>query len=279
MSELIRVPDIGSGEGEVIEILVKVGDRIEAEQSLLTLESDKASMEIPAPKAGVIKSLAIKLGDRLKEGDDHEVDRGRRAGQADDLQEMLPVADRFRVRDEAAGDKASVMRWIETGLQEGAKLVLDGRDITVPGFENGFYLGPTILDHVTEGMTVGSCEIFGPVLCIKCVKDFEEGLAVMNGNRFANGSVIFTSSGYYSREFAWRTDGGMVGINVGIPVPVGIFPFSGHKDSFFGDLHVLGKDGVRFFTEVKAVTTNWPNPASGEKHQIDTWEGSVGGSM
>ena len=71
----------------------------------------------------------------------------------------------------------------------------------------------------------------------------------------------------------------MVGINVGIPVPVGIFPFSGHKDSFFGDLHVLGKDGVRFFTEVKAVTTNWPNPASGEKHQIDTWKGSVGGSM
>ena len=78
-----------------------------------------------------------------------------------------------------------------------------------------------------------------------------------------------TSSGYYSREFARRTDGGMVGI----------FPFSGHKDSFFGDLHVLGKDGVRFFTEVKAVMTNWPNPASGEKHQIDTWEGSVGGSM
>ena len=157
--------------------------------------------------------------------------------------------------------------------------MLDGRDITVPCFENGFYLGPTILDHVTEEMTVGSCEIFGPVLCIKCVKDFEEGLAVMNGNRFANGSVIFTSSGYYSREFARRTDGGMVGINVGIPVPVGIFPFSGHKDSFFGDLHVLGKDGVRFFTEVKAVKTNWPNPASGEKHQIDTWEGSVGGSM
>ena len=229
-------------------------------------------------KKGQAKRLHL-LSNRLKEGDDHEVDRGRRAGQADDLQEMLPVADRFRVRDEAAGDRASVMRWIETGLQEGAKLVLDGRHITVPGFENGFYLGPTILDHVTEGMTVGSCEIFGPVLCIKCVKDFEEGLAVMNGNRFANGSVIFTSSGYYSREFARRTDGGMVGINVGIPVPVGIFPFSGHKDSFFGDLHVLGKDGVRFFTEVKAVMTNWPNPASGEKHQIDTWEGSVGGSM
>ena len=100
---------------------------------------------------------------------------------------------------------------------------------------------------------------------------------VLRGMR-RRGSNI-TSSGYYSREFARRTDGGMVGINVGIPVPVGIFPFSGHKDSFFGDLHVLGKDGVRFFTEVKAVMTNWPNPASGEKHQIDTWEGSVGGSM
>ena len=115
-----------------------------------------------------------------------------------------------------------------------------------------FYLGPTIFDHVTPGMSVGDCEIFGPVLCFKRVKDFEEGLAVMNSNAFANGSAIFTQSGYYSREFARRTDGGMVGVNVGIPVPVGIFPFCGHKDSFFGDLHVLGKDGVRFFYRSKS---------------------------
>lgn len=170
-----------------------------------------------------------------------------------------------------------VISWIEKGLAEGAQLVLDGRNVTVPGFENGFYLGPTIFDHVTPEMQVGNCEIFGPVLCFKRVKTFEEGLELMNANPFANGSAIFTSSGYYSREFARRTDGGMVGINVGIPVPVGIFPFTGHKDSFFGDLHVLGKDGVRFFTESKTVTTHWLDPTEIQK-KVDTWEGSVGGS-
>ena len=128
-------------------------------------------------------------------------------------------------------------------------------------------------------MTVGNEEIFGPVLCIKRCKDFEDGLQMMNSNRFANGSVIYTQSGFYSREFARRTHGGMVGINVGIPVPVGIFSFTGHKESFFGDLHVLGKDGVRFFTETKAVTTHWFDPEKTDSEKVDTWEGSVGGSM
>ncbi len=170
-----------------------------------------------------------------------------------------------------------IIQWIEKGIKEGAELVLDGRNVTVPGYERGFYLGPTIFDHVKPGMTVGSCEIFGPVLCFKRVRTFEEGVALMNQNQFANGSSIFTSSGYYSREFARLTDGGMVGINVGIPVPVGIFPFSGHKNSFFGDLHVLGKDGMRFFTEAKAVTTHWTHPSDSAR-KVDTWEGSVGGS-
>lgn len=173
--------------------------------------------------------------------------------------------------------RQSVLRWIEKGIEEGAELVLDGREVTVEGFENGFYLGPTIFDHVTEDMTVGRDEIFGPVLCVKRVKDFEEGLQVMNNSRFANGSVIFTQSGYYSREFARRTDGGMVGINVGIPVPVGIFPFTGHKNSFFGDLHALGKDGVRFYTETKAVTTKWFDEEEKKIKKVDTWDGSVGG--
>jgi malonate-semialdehyde dehydrogenase (acetylating)/methylmalonate-semialdehyde dehydrogenase len=100
----------------------------------------------------------------------------------------------------------------------------------------------------------------------------------MNNNRIANGSVIFTSSGHYAREFASRTHGGMVGVNVGIPVPAGIFPFTGHKQSFFGDLHVLGKDGVRFYTETKAVTTKWFDEAEKMKTTVDTWDGSVGGS-
>lgn len=178
-----------------------------------------------------------------------------------------------------AEHKAKVEKWIEVGIKEGAKLVLDGRNIKVPGYENGFYLGPTIFDNVTQDMTVGKCEIFGPVLCIKRCKDFEEGLKMMNENEFANGSVIYTQSGYFAREFARRTDGGMVGINVGIPVPVGIFAFSGHKNSFIGDLHCLGKDGVHFFTETKAVTTHWFDEEEKLAKHVDTWEGSVGGSL
>ena len=178
-----------------------------------------------------------------------------------------------------AAHRARVIKWIEKGVEEGASLVLDGRGVVVPGYENGFYLGPTIFDHVTQDMTIGSEEIFGPVLCIKRCKDFEEGLEMMNANRFANGSVIYTQSGFYSREFARRTHGGMVGINVGIPVPAGIFSFTGHKESFFGDLHVLGKDGVRFFTETKAVTTHWFDPEQTSAGKVDTLEGSVGGSM
>jgi malonate-semialdehyde dehydrogenase (acetylating) / methylmalonate-semialdehyde dehydrogenase len=173
--------------------------------------------------------------------------------------------------------RQSVLSWIETGIKEGARLVLDGRNVSVKGYEKGFYLGPTIFDCVTPQMSIGEQEIFGPVISVKRVKDFEEGLQVMNKNRFANGSVIFTQSGYYGREFARRSHGGMVGINVGIPVPVGLFPFTGHKDSFFGDLHALGKDGVRFFTETKAVTTKWFDEEEKKKTRVDTWDGSVGG--
>lgn len=174
-----------------------------------------------------------------------------------------------------AAHKQSILDWIQKGLDEGAELVLDGRNVVVPGYENGFYLGPTILDHVKPGMTVGDREIFGPVLCIKRVKTFEEGLAVMNANPFANGSVIFTQSGYYAREFARHTDGGMVGVNVGIPVPVGMFPFSGHKLSFIGDLHCLGKDGFRFYTETKVVTSHWFDEEEGKSTNVSTWDGTI----
>ncbi len=173
--------------------------------------------------------------------------------------------------------RQSVVKWIEKGIEEGAKLVLDGRNVTVKGYEKGFYLGPTIFDGVTPEMSIGNEEIFGPVLCVKRVKNFEEGIELMNSSRFANGSVIFTQNGFYSREFTRRTHAGMVGINVGIPVPVGTFPFSGHKNSFFGDLHILGKDGVRFYTETKVVTTKWFDEEEKKKRKVDTWDGSLGG--
>jgi malonate-semialdehyde dehydrogenase (acetylating)/methylmalonate-semialdehyde dehydrogenase len=174
-----------------------------------------------------------------------------------------------------AGHKEYVTRWIEKGIEEGATLVLDGRNPTVPpGCEGGFFLGPTIFDHVTEDMTVGRDEIFGPVLCLKRVGSFEEGLQLMNRSAFANGSVIYTESGHYGREFAYRTDGGMVGINVGIPVPLGIFGFTGHKQSFFGDLHCMGRDGFIFFTESKNVTSTWFT-GKAVPAKVSTWDGTM----
>jgi malonate-semialdehyde dehydrogenase (acetylating)/methylmalonate-semialdehyde dehydrogenase len=175
----------------------------------------------------------------------------------------------------SADHKKFVLGWIEKGIAEGAKLVLDGRDVSVPGYEKGFYIGHTILDHVTREMTAGQSEIFGPVLCVKRVKNFEDGLTLMNANPFANGSVIFTQNGYYAREFAKRTHGGMVGVNVGIPVPAGMFPFAGHKLSFFGDLHCLGKDGLRFYTESKVVTAHWFTEEESRKTKVSTWDGAL----
>ena len=168
-----------------------------------------------------------------------------------------------------------VLDWIEKGIEEGAQLVLDGRNVKVEGYEDGYYIGHTIFDHVTEDMSIGNREVFGPVLCIKRVKSFEEGLALMNRNPFANGSVIFTQNGYYAREFAKHTDGGMVGVNVGIPVPIGVFPFCGHKRSFFGDLHCHGKDAFRFYTESKCVTVRWFDEEEMKKEKVDTWDGSA----
>ena len=175
----------------------------------------------------------------------------------------------------SAEHRQSVINCINAGVEEGAELILDGRNLVVAGFEQGHFVGPTIFDHVKAGMSIGDCEVFGPVTAIKRVKDFEEGLAIMNASRFANGSCIFTQNGHYAREFVRRTHGGMVGVNVGIPVPISYFPFSGHKDSFFGDLHVMGRDGVAFYTESKTVTTRWFSGEDKRETKIGTWEGTI----
>jgi malonate-semialdehyde dehydrogenase (acetylating)/methylmalonate-semialdehyde dehydrogenase len=171
--------------------------------------------------------------------------------------------------------KKFVTDWIAKGVAEGAELILDGRGTVVQGYEGGFFVGPTIFDRVTESMSCGTEEVFGPVTFIKRIDDFEEGLAIANGSRFANGSCIFTESGYYAREFARRTHAGMVGVNVGIPVPVSFFPFSGHKQSFFGDKHVLGRDGIDFYTETKCVTTHWFSEEEKKVTKVGTWEGTT----
>jgi len=170
---------------------------------------------------------------------------------------------------------AFVNDWIEKSVEEGAVPVLDGRDLEVDGHEEGFFVGPTVFDHVTPEMSCGNQEVFGPVLYVKRVASFDEGVELINESEFANGASIFTQSGYYAREFARRIDAGMVGVNVGIPVPISVFPFSGHKKSFFGDLHVMGRDGVMFYTETKAVTSFWFDKEAMKGDKVGTWEGTI----
>jgi malonate-semialdehyde dehydrogenase (acetylating)/methylmalonate-semialdehyde dehydrogenase len=167
--------------------------------------------------------------------------------------------------------RQSVRGWVDTGVKEGGDLVLDGRNASIAGYEGGYFMGPTVFDNVTSEMRIGIDEIFGPVLSVKRVKDFEEGLHEMNSSEFANGSAIFTLNGRYAREFSRRTDAGMVGINVGIPVPMSTFPFCGHKNSFYGDLHCMGEDGIAFFTETKAVTSHWFNEDDLKGAKVGTW--------
>jgi malonate-semialdehyde dehydrogenase (acetylating)/methylmalonate-semialdehyde dehydrogenase len=192
----------------------------------------------------------------------------RRMGPAwDPATELGPLVD--------ADHREFVKGWIQKSIDEGAKLVLDGRGVKVPGCEGGYFLGPTIFDHVTPEMSCGWEEVFGPVLYAKRVADFDEGIEMINSSEFANGASVFTRSGYHAREFARRIHGGMVGINVGIPVPMSVFPFSGHKNSFYGDLHVMGRDGVAFFTETKTVTSYWFDEGDLRGDKVGTWEGTI----
>jgi len=165
--------------------------------------------------------------------------------------------------------------WIEKSIDEGAVVVLDGRSVEVEGHDGGYFMGPTVFDYITPEMSCGNEEVFGPVLYIKRVADFDEGVELINSSEFANGASIFTQSGYYAREFARRIDAGMVGVNVGIPVPISVFPFSGHKNSFFGDLHVMGRDGIMFYTETKAVTSFWFDEEAMKGDKVGTWEGTI----
>jgi malonate-semialdehyde dehydrogenase (acetylating)/methylmalonate-semialdehyde dehydrogenase len=157
-----------------------------------------------------------------------------------------------------AAHRDRVRGYIDHGIQEGAALLLDGRNKQVPGFEDGFYLGPTLFDRVTPAMTIYRDEIFGPVLIVLRVETLEEAIRLVNVNPYANGTAVFTASGGAARRFAEEIQVGMVGVNVPIPVPVAFHSFGGWKNSLFGDLHVHGEDGVRFYTRAKVVTSRWP---------------------
>ena len=152
--------------------------------------------------------------------------------------------------------KRRILNYIDIGEQEGAKLARDGRKD--PCCDNdGYFVGPTIFDNVKPSMRIAREEIFGPLLSVVRARDLQEAVDVVNASEYGNASSIFTRSGHTAREFSAKVQTGMVGINVGVPAPVAIFPFTGWKGSFFGDLHALGKDGVKFYTETRVVTCRW----------------------
>lgn len=159
----------------------------------------------------------------------------------------------------SAAHQKKVLGYIDKGEQEGAKLVVDGRNFQVPGHAEGYYVGGTLFDNVTPEMTIWREEIFGPVLSIMRAPDYASALQLVNSHEFGNGSAIFTSNGNTAREFVQDVEAGMVGVNVPVPVPMAFHSFGGWKRSVFGTLNVHGPDGVRFYTRMKTATARWPS--------------------
>ena len=152
-----------------------------------------------------------------------------------------------------------VRNYVDVGVKEGARLVVDGRGFKMQGYENGFYMGGCLFDDVTKDMTIYKDEIFGPVLSVVRAKDFDEAVALPSEHEYGNGVAIFTRDGDAAREFTARVQVGMVGVNVPIPVPVAYYTFGGWKRSGFGDLNQYGPDSARFYTKTKTVTSRWPS--------------------
>jgi malonate-semialdehyde dehydrogenase (acetylating)/methylmalonate-semialdehyde dehydrogenase len=191
--------------------------------------------------------LVGKIRDRIA---DLHVGDGRRQGC-----EMGPLV--------TGAHRDKVVSYVDAGVSEGASLVVDGRGHPVDGDEGGFWLGPTLFDHVGTDMSVYTDEIFGPVLSVLRVSTYDDAVEVVNDNLYGNGTAIFTNDGGAARRFQNEIEVGMVGVNVPIPVPVAYYSFGGWKDSLFGDSHAYGPEGVHFFTRTKVVTSRWLDPSHG----------------
>lgn len=162
-----------------------------------------------------------------------------------------------------AQHRDKVQSYVDAGVAEGATLVVDGRRPQVDGDPGGYWLGPTLFDHVKSGMSIYKDEIFGPVLSVVRVNSYEEGVALINAHEYGNGTAIFTNDGGAARRFQNEIEVGMIGINVPIPVPVAYYSFGGWKASLFGDTHAHGAEGVHFFTRGKVITSRWLDPSHG----------------
>jgi malonate-semialdehyde dehydrogenase (acetylating)/methylmalonate-semialdehyde dehydrogenase len=157
----------------------------------------------------------------------------------------------------SAGSKIRIEEIIQRGAEEGAEIVVDGRQPVIPGYEDGFFVKPTLVSDVAPMSEFARTEIFGPVLGMMHVDSVEEAIELVNQSQYGNMACLFTSSGSVARRFRYEADAGNIGINIGIAAPMAFFPFSGWKESFFGDMHGQGKDAVEFFTRKKVVIERW----------------------
>ena len=190
------------------------------------------------------------IGDELVNRIHSEAQKLKVAPWTDSDSDMGPVISREH--------KEKIEKYITLGVKEGAKLVEDGRNYNIQGYENGYFVGPTLFDNVTEEMTIYREEIFGPVVSVVRAKNYDEALNLVNNHAFGNGTSIYTSDGEISRHFTTNAKIGMVGVNVPIPVPMAFHSFGGWKQSLFGDHSVHGMEGVHFYTKLKTITSRWP---------------------
>jgi len=187
------------------------------------------------------------------------------------IEKLVPRIEKLKVGPYTAGNdvdygpvvtaaaKANILKLVESGVEQGAKLVVDGRSFSLQGYENGFFVGPHLFDHVTKDMDIYRKEIFGPVLSTVRAKTYEEAIGLAMDHEYGNGTAIYTRDGDTARDFAARVNVGMIGINVPIPVPLAYHTFGGWKKSSFGDLNQHGPDAFRFYTRTKTITSRWPS--------------------
>ena len=191
------------------------------------------------------------IGDKLVEKLSKKVEALKVGPGLDKNSEMGPLVTKEHLE--------KVKGYVDLGVKEGAKLVVDGRNIKLQGYENGFFIGGCLFDNVTKNMRIYNEEIFGPVLSVVRVKDFNDAIQLINDHEFGNGTSVYTRDGDVGRTFANKIKVGMVGINIPIPVPVAFHSFGGWKRSLFGDLHMHGPEGVKFYTKLKTITSRWPS--------------------
>jgi malonate-semialdehyde dehydrogenase (acetylating)/methylmalonate-semialdehyde dehydrogenase len=202
-------------------------------------------------------SVVVTVGDvaeRLLPKIEERIGKLRTGPAADPESEMGPLITREH--------QERVLSCIDSGVEEGASILADGRGVSVPGHEAGFFVGPTLFDHVKPSMRIYREEIFGPVLSVVRVEHFTDAIELVNANEYANGTAIFTNDGGAARRFQQEIEVGMVGINVPIPVPLAAYSFGGWKSSLFGECSIYGPEGVHFYTRPKVVTSRWSDPVN-----------------